>query len=380
MPHETTVPGAPAGRPLIPTSTPGIYRRGERYVVRFRDPHGQQRQRAARTLAEARRLRAELGADVSRGEYRPDTKLTFAGYAETWAAGYTGRTGRGLRAETAAEYRRDLARALEHFGRRRLAEVTMPDVKGYARALAEEGLAPATVRRVLAPVKAMFATAVEEGLLRANPTAGLRIAGPGGPPPGEEDVKVLTRDELERFVVEVPNGWPRLLVKVLAQTGLRLGEGLGLRWADLDTGERRLRVRQRVRGGEVGAPKSRRGSREVPLAPALARELATHRLASSWASADDLVFPSAIGKPQHASNLYRWFKPAAERAGVPWAGFHTLRHTAASRWLLSGVSIAQVARLLGHHDPGFTLRTYISVMPADLPDGEALARAVGFTE
>jgi integrase len=54
-----------------------------------------------------------------------------------------------------------------------------------------------------------------------------------------------------------------------------------------------------------------------------------------------------------------------------------MRHTAASRWLLSGVSIAQVARLLGHHDPGFTLRTYISVMPADLPDGETLALAVG---
>jgi integrase len=78
-----------------------------------------------------------------------------------------------------------------------------------------------------------------------------------------------------------------------------------------------------------------------------------------------------------ARNLYRWFTPAAERAGVGWAAFHALRHTAASRWLLTGVSIAQVSRLLGHADPGFTLRTYISVMPADLPPGEALARAMG---
>ena len=45
-------------RDLVPTSTPGIYKRGSRYVIRYRDPHGKQRQRSARTLAEARRLEA----------------------------------------------------------------------------------------------------------------------------------------------------------------------------------------------------------------------------------------------------------------------------------------------------------------------------------
>ena len=63
-------------------------------------------------------------------------------------------------------------------------------------------------------------------------------------------------------------------------------------------------------------------------------------------------------------------------AGAPWAAFHSLRHTAASRWLHSGVGIAQVSRLLGHADAAFTLRVYISVLPDDLPDGDALAAAV----
>jgi integrase len=44
---------------------------------------------------------------------------------------------------------------------------------------------------------------------------------------------------------------------------------------------------------------------------------------------------------------------------------------------LSGVGIAQVARLLGHADAGFTLRTYVHAPPSDLPTGEALAEAVG---
>ena len=129
--------------------------------------------------------------------------------------------------------------------------------------------------------------------------------------------------------------------------------------------------------GPVGAPKSGSGRREVPLSPRLGRGLATHRLASPWSGDGDYVFPKTDGAPMMGRNCYRWFKPAADRAGVPWAAFHTLRHTAASRWLLAGVSIAQVSRLLGHTDPAFTLRVYVSVLPSDLPDGATLAAAVG---
>lgn len=375
MQSETT---APTSRALVRTRYPGVFRRGDGYVVRYRDPQGRQRQRAGRTLAEARRLRSELAADISRGEYRPDTKVTFAAYADAWKESYAGRTGRGLRSETLREYRRDITVATARFGRMRLSEIAPTDIKTYARALADAGHRPATVRRKLAPVKAMFATAVEDGILRSSPTAGVRIGAPVADDPGADDkIKVLSKDELERLVTEVSDDWRRLLVTVLAQTGLRLSEGLGLRWRDLGLSERRLYVRQRVRDGAVAPPKSGGGRREVPIAPNLARDLAALRLASTWSADDSYVFVKPTGEPLMGRDLYRWLKPAAERAGVPWAGFHALRHTAATRWLLSGVTIAQVAKLLGHSDPGFTLRTYISVMPADLPDGETLARAVG---
>ncbi len=368
-------------RTLTTTATPGVFKRGAGYVVRFRDPSGRQRQRAARTLAEARRLRSELGADVSRGEYRPEAKISFAAYVEMWAASYTGRTARGLRAETLAEYVRDLAPAVAHFGRRRLSEIGPTDVRAYARELAEEGHKPATIRRKLAPVKCLFAEAVEDGLLRSNPTAGVKLT----PRPtaeveaGEETVKALTAEQLARVVAEVPAGWRRLLVSALAQTALRVSEGLGLQWSDLDLdlAERRLHVQRRIRDGKPGPPKSGRGRREVPISATLARELAAHRLASLWSREGDYIFPAEDGKPLETRNLYRWLKLAAERAGVGWVAFHTLRHTAASRWLLAGVNIAQVSRLLGHGDPAFTLRVYVAVLPTDLPDGQALADAVG---
>jgi integrase len=371
-----------AGRRLVKTRYPGIYRRGNGYAVRFTGPDGKTHQKSARTEAEARRLRAELTADVQRGEYRPDTRVTFAAYAEQWISSYSGRTTRGIRSETVAEYRRDLRPAIERFGRLRLSEITPPVLRGYAQTMAtEEELRSATIRRRMAPVRALLATAHEDGLIRSNPAAGLRLGG-GSPmpvhdPDEEETAKALTLDELVRLVAAVPDDWRRTLVRLLAQSGLRISEALGLRWRDIDVSARRLHVRQRVRSGRAGAPKSDRGRREVPCSASLARELAALQLASLWSADDDLVFAGELGGARWARGLYRWFKPAAQRAGVPWAGFHALRHTAASRWLAAGVSLAVVARLLGHADAAFTLRVYVHALPSDLPEGDALAAAVG---
>src|SRR5437879_4037844 len=91
-------------RRLVKTGTPGIYKRGSRYVVVYREPNGRQCKRSARTLAAARELKATLTADVKRGEYRALSKVTFAEYAPEWIASYTGRTSRGIRPETLADY------------------------------------------------------------------------------------------------------------------------------------------------------------------------------------------------------------------------------------------------------------------------------------
>lgn len=367
-------------RKLVKTKHPGIYERGNTYVVRFRDPSGKQTQRSARTLAEARRLKAELTTDVLRGEYRADTKVTFTEYADQWPKEYAGRTGKGVRAMTLEGYERDLKRAKTFFGRTRLSAIGPPDIRRYGLSLLEDGLATATMRRYMAPVKAMFATAADDGLIRVNPTAGVRIALPRPALTEDEDddqVKALDQDQLRKLIGATPEGPHRLLVTLIAETGLRISEVAGLRWQNIDTKARRLSVRQRVREGQVDRPKSRAGMRDVPISTTLAKDLAAFRLKSRWSADTDLVFATRTGKPFSARNAYRWYKTAAKKAGVPWAGFHALRHTAASRWLLSGVSIAQVAKLLGHEDPSFTLRTYISVLPTDLPDGDTLAAAVG---
>jgi integrase len=372
------------GRHLVRTSVPGVYKRGNRYVVRYRDHRGKERKRFARTLAEARDLKATLTADVKRGEYRALSRVSFAEYAPTWIGSYAGRTSRGIRDVTRRDYARELGLdpdtrepldpprgAVAFFGRMRLAEIEPRDVKEYAASVAARGVSANTVRIALAPVKALLATAVEEGLIRSNPSAGLRIAQANGNGADEgegERVKALTEDELRELLAAVAPSW-RLLVTLLAQAGLRVSEALPLRWGDVDFGRRRLRVRRSLSRGQIGPPKTRHGRRDVPLTSGMARALWNARKAPGADGRDEaLIFPDRDGGYLDRAQVFRAVRSAAKAAGVPWAGLHTLRHTAATILFRRGWNAVQVQRFLGHHSPAFTLATYVHLLPDDLPE------------
>jgi integrase len=86
-------------------------------------------------------------------------------------------------------------------------------------------------------------------------------------------------------------GHPPLLFEFLACTGLRIGEALGLCWADIDYEARVIRVhRQLSRKRSHTRLKTEAGKREVILAPALAKALREHWLASPHKAASDFVF------------------------------------------------------------------------------------------
>jgi integrase len=362
-------------RPLVKTGTPGIYKRGSRYVVVHRDPNGRQRKQSARTLSEARDLKATLTADVRRGEYRALSKVTFADYAAEWIGSYQGRTTRGVRPQTLADYRDALKRdAVPFFGRMQLVSIEPRDVKRYAAELAGRGLAPASVRKTLAPVRALLATAFEDGLIRGNPAAGLRIVQRVEDEAGEVLTKALTEDELRALLTEAPDDW-RLFFELLAHTGLRIGEAIALTWADVDFGQRRVNVRRRLYRGRFDSPKSKYGRRAIPLSEGLARALWRLR---GTASDESLLFTTRDGTPLDAKNLAaRVLKPAAKRAGVPWVGFHTFRHTCATMLFRHGLNAKQAQMWLGHHSPAFTLATYVHLLADDLPDPGFLDAVTG---
>jgi integrase len=303
--------------------------------------------------------------------------------ASRWIASYDGRTARGIRPATLAAYRGELGLdadgkptgkgAVAYFGRTPLAAVTAQDVKAYAAQVAARGVARNTVRLAVAPVKAMLATALEEGILRSNPAAGLRLGRTVAQAP-VKTVHALTEDEVVRVLAEVPERH-RLLFETLAQTGLRISELLALTKADVDFGRRRLSMSKRLSRGELGAPKSKNGVRVVPLSEGLSRQL-WKRLAT--ADDDALAFANDDGEPYDRTYLYRLVNAAGERAGIEWAvGLHTFRHLYASILHRRGVQKEAIRRQLGHHSWDFTASTYVHLNDDDLPDGNVVGDLVG---
>ncbi len=361
--------------PLVPTTTRGVYKRGSRYVTRFRGPDGRVRQRSAATLAEARAMKSALTTDVRRGEYREQARIAFDGYARQWIDTYQGRTSNGVRPATIVDYRRALERhAIPHFGKRHLAEIEPRDIKAFVKMISDLGLSPNTVRLAVAPVRALFATAFEEGLIRSNPSAGVRIAGMlRTTEEGDvEQAKALTEPELRRLIDHTDAEW-RPFVAFVAHTGMRIGEAIAVRWADVDFGKQRVNVKRRWYANTFAPPKSRYGRRSIPLTPNMTRALWERRKNASDAHDAALVWPTRSGTPHNPSNLSsRVLKPAAKAAGVPWAGWHTLRHTCATILFRHGANAKQVQHWLGHHSPAFTLATYVHLLPDDAPDADFL--------
>jgi integrase len=195
-----------------------------------------------------------------------------------------------------ADYRRTLRRdAIPFFGTIRLVDVEPRTVKRYAAHVAARGVSHSTVRLALAPVRALFATALEDGLIRVNPTLGVRVPKLDRVDEDEKTIRALSEDELRALLAAVDDRH-RLLVEFLAQTGLRISEALALQWRDVDLGQGRVHVRRRIsKTGGIAPPKSRYGRRDVPLTPRMTRSLWAHRKAAG-AREDAPVWVNRLGE------------------------------------------------------------------------------------
>lgn len=381
----------PSDRIPIPKH-PGFYRRGDWVVFPYRDQRRRMKWGKARTVSEAKRVKSQLVTDVARGEFVPQSRITVPEYGRRWVETYQGRTSKAIGEHTRGRYKRGLEDAYEYFDGVRLSDVRPQDVKAFAAWVGKRPrrrkrrdkkadvrpLAEASVRASLAPVKAMFATAFEEGLIRTNPTAGVRIVVPRRRGVIDEDdgnIKALNAEQLQKVLAEIAaadKDWI-LFFRVLVSLGLRISEAIELRWRDVDLGTRTVRIRRNYYDGEIGPLKTKYSRRDLKLAPELGQALWTLRKKTK-ARDGDLVFTSKRGQRVDQSNLSeRVMKPAAKKAGFEWVTFHTFRHTCASllfndaKW-----NPKQVQVWLGHHSPAFTLERYVHLLPADLPEPPAL--------
>jgi integrase len=293
-------------------------------------------------------------------------------------------------------------RTLEHYelvvrkhivpfiGSKTLAKLTANDVELLLTNRRKAGLSPRSVHHVRAVLRNALRKAVRDRLVPFN-VASMADA----PKVPMIEMKTFTPEQVRVFLDAVRGRRLEALYVTTLAVGLRQGEGLGLRWSDIDLEAGTLRVSRALQWirpqGQASAvpmlvePKSRTSRRGVDL-PAVALEaMRAHRmrwiderlhLGDKWLNQWDLVFVGPMGEPLHPKTLWRDYRGVLKSAGLPLIRYHDLRHSCASLLLLHGVPARMVQEILGHSSISLTLGTYSHVLPGLREQAKAAMDAV----
>jgi integrase len=360
-----------------------IVKRGSKYTVVLeleRDPvTGKRRPKwlsGYRTKREAEQALSEAVTAAHAGIYVEPTKQTLRDFVEDWIAAIAPT----LRPSTLYSYDRNLRlHVLPQLGSIQLRRIDGGMLNAlYAQLLADGkqsngggGLSPRSVRYVHTIVHRAFRDAVRWGRITRNP------ADAADPPRAAATARpamtTWTADQVRAFLDYTADHRLHAAFVVLATTGMRRGECLGLRWSDFDLTAGRLAIVQTViavnHEVRIGSPKTARGRRTVALDPGTIAVLRRHRqqqlaermMMGAGFTDHDLVFCRPDGGPLHPERFSRTFEIEAARADLPRIRLHDLRHTWATLALSAGEHPKVVQERLGHANVSITLDVYSHV-------------------
>jgi integrase len=350
---------------LMGRVTPYTTASGKRYRVRYRTPDERQTDRRGfKTRREAELFLATVEVSKSRGDYiepgAANARIHDLGTA--WLANQGHLKPSSLR-PVAIAWRLHVE---PKWGRRRVSEISFSEVQSWVFEFAAGDGKPrsaTTVSRAFGVLASILDTAVRDRRIPSNPVRGIKL-----PRPVTREHVYLSHQQVADLVNGAEEHAP--LVLLLAYTGLRWGEAIGLRVKDVQLEERRIRVSVNAVevGGEIqlGTPKTHK-RRTVPYPRLLSQSLERQ---IEGKGPEELVFSDDSGdymrRTRVSGGSRSWFKRALADAGLGPMTIHDLRHTAASLAISAGANVKAVQRMLGHASAAMTLDTYSDLFDDDL--------------
>lgn len=211
-----------------------------------------------------------------------------------------------------------------------LSDLGPAEVGDFMAHLAASNISPKYRKNLYNLVHLIFDVAVENELIEATPVRA-KLHRPKVP---RKERKLLSVDQVRAFLKAVEPPW-RTPVLVLAMTGVRAGELLGLRWKNVDFILRRITITHSLWRRQLVSPKTEASLGMIGMSEELSKILLHHRTTSGFTGSEDFVFCREHGAPLDPDSLRKsGIYPALKMAGIPYekhaSGCHMFRHLAGS--------------------------------------------------
>ena len=276
--------------------------------------------------------------------------------------------GHTLKPRTVADYAAKSTLYIKpHIGKVRLSKLEPAHIQGLYGHLSSQNLKVASAHAHQILHRALR-LAVLWGWLPHNPAD--RVLPPFYKPQRKD---MWTIEQLAAFLDGTREHWLHPLFVVLAVTGCRLSEALGLKWTDVEGNTVAIkRTLHYVRGEFIEqTPKTRAGERTIVLPEGAAVALRKQRLQQTeWRLAagekwrnTGYVFTNQEGRPLYQWHVQHTMQRCCQRLGLPPLSPHGLRHLHASLLLSRGLPLTDVSARLGHANPNITASVYAHVIP-----------------
>ena len=305
-----------------------------RHIVGY-DENGKAKQKSvlAKTKAECveklKKLQEEY-TEVAPFKVKPD--MRFGDWMNYW---YENHCKPSIRPTTQKGYEEWIyVHAIPGLGHIPLNKLTQADCQKFLNEMKANGrkthrdtkgpeMAERSVRSCYHVIRTALDRAVKDGLIKKNPILGVKL-----PPPEPKEMKVLSKEEIQRFLIQAKAEGMYELFLLELTTGLRRGEILALTWDDLnfETGELHISKQVTPVGGKniISEPKTKAAFRTIILPPVMVGLLREYRKEVFF----PLMFPSRIkpNQPIDPSYVRKRLQQILERADCKKVRFHDLRH------------------------------------------------------
>lgn len=283
--------------------------------------------------------------------------------------------GGGLRPSTISMYNFMLKVILPHLGDKRIKEITPIDIMQYLQYLRDEYHAPdgrtlseKSVKHHFDVLRIIFNYAERQEVIEKNP-----IKKVDAPRTVKRPVDALTQEQAKIFFNALSKCTLeyRCMMLLMATTGIRRGECLGLQWQDFNFDENTLHIARnatytKMSGTVVAEPKTPCSVRTIPLMDGVKAYLLALKQEQIRKYPDQVLKTAFVfhGKespfmPRDPNTATRKITHFMRSIGLQGISPHDLRHTCATLLLDNGADIKSVQEILGHADASTTLNFYV---------------------